>query len=60
MAARFEPHEDATMLVTAVSEAVERYNPANEAAVLLETASGFQVLILRPWGWDYVGALDFK
>ena len=47
------------MLLTAVSEAVERYDPKNEAVVLLETASGFQVLILSPWGWDYVGGLDF-
>lgn len=31
MAARFEPHEDATMLVTAVSEAVKRYDPSTEA-----------------------------
>jgi hypothetical protein len=27
IAARLEPHEEATMLVTAVSEAVERYDP---------------------------------
>ena len=30
-------------LLTAVSEAVERYNPSREAAILLETASGYQV-----------------
>jgi len=28
IAARLEPHPDATMLLTAVSEAVERYDPS--------------------------------
>jgi hypothetical protein len=37
IAARLEPHPDATMLLTAVSEAVERYDPSREAAILLET-----------------------
>jgi hypothetical protein len=59
IAARLEPHEDATMLLTAVSEAVERYDPSTEAVILLETDSGFQVLILSRKGWDYVGGLDF-
>ena len=59
IAARLEPHADATMLLTAVSEAVERYDPTREAAILLETDSGFQVLILSPRGWDYVGGLEF-
>ncbi len=36
------------MLLTAVSEAVERYDPSTEAVILLETDSGFQVLILSP------------
>src|SRR5664279_275490 len=36
IAARLEPHPDATMLLTAVSEAVERYDPSREAAILLE------------------------
>jgi hypothetical protein len=58
IAARLEPHPDATMLLTAVSEAVERYDPSTEAVILLETESGFQVLILSPFGWDYVGGLD--
>jgi hypothetical protein len=60
IAARLEPHEDATMLLTAVSEAVERYNPLTEAVILLETDRGFQVLILSPYGWDYVGGLEFE
>lgn len=38
------------MLVTAVSEAVERYDPSSEAVLLIETASAFQVLILTPQG----------
>ena len=57
IAARLEPHPDATMLLTAVSEAVERYDPSREAAILLEVASGYQVLILSPEGYDYVGGL---
>jgi len=59
IAARLEPHPDATMLLTAVSEAVERYDPSREAAILLEVASGYQVLILSPEGYDYVGGLSF-
>jgi hypothetical protein len=57
--ARLEPHSETTMLLTAVSEAVERYDPASEAVILLETDSGFQVLILSSYGWDYVGGLTF-
>ena len=60
IAARLESYREATMLLTAVSEAVERYDPSREAAILLETAIGFQVLILSPEGYDYVGGLDFK
>jgi hypothetical protein len=60
IAAHLEPHEDATMLLTAVSEAVERYDPSREAAILLETGRGFQVLILSPEGWESVGGLEFR
>jgi hypothetical protein len=60
IAAALEPHPDATMLLTAISEAVERYDPATEAAVLLEVPSGYQVLILSPEGYDYVGGLTFE
>jgi hypothetical protein len=60
IAARLEPHPDATMLLTAVSEAVERYDPSREAVILLEVASGYQVLILSPEGYDYVGGLTFE
>lgn len=60
IATRLEPHPDATMLLTAVSEAVERYDPSREAAILLEVASGYQVLILSPQGYDYVGGLTFE
>ncbi len=59
IAAQLEPHPETTMLLTAVSEAVERYDPSTEAVILLETDSGFQVLILSREGWDYVGGLDF-
>jgi hypothetical protein len=47
------------MLLTAVSEAVERYDPSTEAVILLETESGFQVLILSPERWEAVGGLEF-
>ena len=60
IAARLEPYAESTMLLTAVSEAVERYDPAKEAAILLEVASGYQVLILSPEGYDYVGGLSFE
>jgi hypothetical protein len=46
IAARLEPHEDATTLVTAVSEAVEHYDPLTEAVILLVTDKTFLVLIL--------------
>ncbi len=59
IAARLEPHPDAVMLLTAVSEAVERYDPSSEAAIALEVASGYQVLILSPEGYDYVSGLTF-
>jgi hypothetical protein len=40
IAGRLEPHSETTMLLTAVSEAVERYDPSTEAVILLETESG--------------------
>jgi hypothetical protein len=48
------------MLLTAVSETVERYDRSKEAVILLEVASGYQVLILSPEGYDYVGGLTFE
>jgi 2-iminoacetate synthase ThiH len=59
IAARLEPHQDATMLLVAVSDAVERYDPATEAVVLLETEGGFEVFIVRPDGMEEVGGLEF-
>jgi hypothetical protein len=47
------------MLLTAVSEPVERYDPSTETVILFETDSGYQVLILSPSGWDYVGGIEF-
>lgn len=58
--ARLEPHSETTMLLTAVSEAVERYGPSTEAVILLEADSGFQVLILSPEGWESVGGLELE
>jgi hypothetical protein len=56
--ARLEPHSETTMLLTAVSEAVERHDPSGEAVILLETDSGFQVLILSREEWNYVGGFE--
>jgi hypothetical protein len=41
IAARLEPHADATMLLTAVSEAVERYDPTRDVGprTLIEATS---------------------
>jgi hypothetical protein len=55
IAARLEPHPKTKMLLTAVSEAVERYDPSREAVILLETASSHQVLILSPEGSEFRG-----
>jgi hypothetical protein len=41
-------------------EVVERYDPSRESAILLEVATGYQVLILTPEGYDYVGGLTFE
>ena len=30
-----------------------------DVEILLETDRDFQVLILSPYGWDYVGGLEF-
>ena len=59
-AARLEPYAETKMLLTAVSEPVGRYDPSREAAILLEVVSGYQVLILSPEGYDYVGGLTFE
>ena len=59
-AARLEPYAETKMLLTAVSEAVERYDPSTEAVILLESDSGFEVLILSSEGYDYVGGLTFE
>src|ERR1035437_3928532 len=43
-----------------VAEIAARLAPHREAAILLEVASGYQVLILSPEGYDYVGGLTFE
>ncbi len=60
LAARLGPEEDMLMLLAAISDAVERDNPATKAVILLEVASGYQVLILSTGGYDYVGGLTFE
>lgn len=45
LAARAGPEADSTMLLTAISDAVERYRPESEAVVLIESEKGFEVSI---------------
>jgi replicative DNA helicase len=58
-APRLESHQDATMLLVAVSDAVERFEPSTEAVVLLDTEAGYEVVIVRPDGMEDVGGLEF-
>ena len=57
MAARLGPEVDSTMLLTAISDAVERYNPETEAVVLIESEKGFEVLIISASATESVGGL---
>ena len=60
IAARLEPHPDATMLLTAVSEAVERYDPEREAVVMIESEKGFEVSIVTASGCVAAGGLFYE
>ena len=48
LAARLDAEADSTMLLTAISEAVERYDPAREAVVVIESEEGFEVSTCSP------------
>lgn len=50
LAGRLGPEEDMLMLLTAISDAVERYDPKREAVVMIQTERGFEVSIVTPTG----------
>jgi hypothetical protein len=50
IAARLEPHPDAVMLLTAVSEAVERYDPSRESAMSLSRVRSLLYRLARLLG----------
>ena len=57
---RLHSFPEARMLITAISEAVEKYRPEEEAVLVLETEHAVNVLILGPRGVEeIVGGLDF-
>jgi len=60
MAARLDAEVDSTMLLTAITEAVERYDPAREAVVVIESEKGFEVSILSASGSESVGGLFYN
>lgn len=59
LAARLGPEVDSTMLLTAISDAVERYKPESEAVVLIESEKGFEVSIVSASGTESVGGLFY-
>jgi len=60
LAARLDAEADSTMLLTAISEAVERYDPEREAVVVVESEKGFEVSILSASGSESVGGLFYN
>ena len=57
---RLDAFPEAKMLITAISEAVERYQPEEEAVIVLETEHAINVMILGPRGVEeIVGGIDF-
>lgn len=59
LAGRLGPEDDMLMLLTAISEAVERYNPESEAVVMIESEKGFEVSIVTASGSESVGGLFY-
>jgi hypothetical protein len=60
LGARLDAEADSTMLLTAISEAVERYDPEREAVVVIESEKGFEVSILSASGSESVGGLFYN
>lgn len=48
------------MLLTAISDAVERYDPEREAVVMIQTEKGFKVSIVSPTGCEPAGGLFYN
>jgi hypothetical protein len=59
LAARLGPEDDMLMLLTAISEAVERYDPKGEAVTVIESEKGFEVSIVTAYGRERVGGLFY-
>lgn len=51
------PEADMLMLLTATSDAVERYDPERQAVVVVESERGFEVSIVSADGREEVGGL---
>jgi hypothetical protein len=47
------------MPLTAISDAVGRYDPEGEAVVVIESEKGFEVSIVTPTGCERVGGLFY-
>lgn len=60
LAARLGPEDDMLILLTAISDAVERYDPKQEAVVMIESEKGFEVSIISASGTESVGGLFYK
>jgi hypothetical protein len=60
IAGRLTAHRDATVLLAAISEAVESYDPAAEAVVVLETASKIDVIIVGSGEPQRVSGVEFR
>ena len=59
LAARLGPENDMLMLLTAISDAVERYDPERDAVLMIQTEKGFEVSIVTPTGSEPAGGLFY-
>ena len=53
------PEADMLMLLTGISDAVERHKLESEGVVMIETEKGFEVSILTASGSESVGGLFY-
>jgi hypothetical protein len=60
LAGRLGPEDDMLMLLTAISDLVEQYDPEREAVVMIQTEKGFEVSIVTPTGCEAVGGLFYE
>ena len=59
LAGRLGPEADMLMLLTAISDAVERYDPERDAVLMIQTEKGFEVSIVTPTGSEPAGGLFY-